>query len=84
MNRQQRIQSILKKNFEHFKIDVIDVSNEHIGHNNFNGYQESHFKIILKKKIDIKESRLATHRQINKLLEKEFTLGLHALQIKII
>ena len=84
MNRKQRIKSILKKNFEHFKIDVNDVSNEHIGHNNFNGHQESHFKIILKKNIDIKESRLTTHRQINKLLEKEFTSGLHALQIKII
>ena len=53
MNRKQRIQSILIKELRDWEIIIIDNSQEHNGHNNFNGKQESHFKINLlnKKKL---------------------------------
>ena len=50
MNRKQRIDKILSKNFNDFLIEIIDNSNLHKGHNNFTGNDETHIKIILTKK----------------------------------
>ena len=51
MNRKQRINKIISKKFNNFLLEVIDNSNLHKGHNNFTGNDETHIKIILKKKI---------------------------------
>ena len=84
MNRKKRIANILSIYFSNSSIEVIDNSIEHSGHNNFDGTQETHFKIYLKNKILYPLPRLETHRKIYKLLNKEFDTGLHALEIKII
>ena len=84
MNRKKRITNILSKCFTNSEIEVIDNSIEHSGHNNFDGSQESHFKIYVKNKYVNSSSRLEVHRKINHLLESEFNSGLHALEIKII
>ena len=58
----------------------------HIGHNHYDGKNETHIKIILtKKKNDSNDSldRLNIHKIINNLLEDEFKNGLHSLEIKI-
>ena len=83
MNRKQRIDKILSKNFSDFELEIIDNSNLHKGHNNFTGNDETHIKIILKKKYKFPINRLNTHKLINNLLEKEFKSGLHSLEIKI-
>tara|TARA_B110000116_G_C16705948_1_gene522131 strand:- start:442 stop:696 length:255 start_codon:yes stop_codon:yes gene_type:complete len=84
MNRKKRIESILYENFKDWEIKVVDNSVEHNGHNNFDGNQESHFKITLIGKFKSKLSRLDNHRKINSLLKNEFLDGLHALEINII
>ena len=84
MNRNKRIQSILSSALKEWSIEVYDTSYQHSGHNNFDGKQETHFKIIFKNKLSNKPNRLSFHRKINNLLENEFTTGLHALEIKII
>ena len=84
MNRKQRIKKILINYFNEFTIDVIDNSKDHIGHNNFDGSQESHFQIFIKPKINIKINRIEIHRKINEILTKEFSIGLHSLEIRII
>jgi len=84
MNRKQRIKEILNINFKEWEIDVIDDSYKHAGHNEFDGTQESHFKISLKKISNNKYNRLELHRKINDLLKDEFLEGLHALEINII
>ena len=84
MNRKKRIETILKNNFIKSKIEVFDESCNHDGHNNFTGKEESHFKIIIEDRLDLKKKILQTHRQINDLLKEEFSSGLHALEIKII
>ena len=84
MERKKRIKSILSKNFHGWIIEVSDISILHKGHNNFNGNQESHFSIVLDSGKKNKESRLKIHKKVNSLLENEFNLGLHALEIKII
>ena len=83
MNRKKRIEHILLNNFKDWKIQVIDDSIKHRGHNNFDGSNETHFQIIIKKNSTIKEKTIKIHRKINELLKKEFKSGLHALEIKI-
>ena len=84
MNRKNRIFSILSEGFPDWKIQVKDISNSHKGHYGFEGNEETHFSIILKSKYKNNEKTILLHRKINKLLENEFSLGLHALEIKII
>ena len=82
MKRKKRIESILLNNFRFFSIKVDDISILHKGHNNFSGKGETHFKITLQTKKIARLGRLSIHRKINKLLEEEFSSGLHALEIK--
>ena len=83
MNRTKRIKDIIEKNFEEFSILVTDDSLAHKGHNNFDGKEETHIIIELKKKFNLDFKRLEVHKKINTLLLEEFKKGLHALQIKI-
>ena len=84
MNRTKRIKNILEKHFNDHSIIVEDNSYLHKGHNNFNGDDETHISVQLLKNAKIVVSRLAVHRKINSLLNKEFENGLHSLEIKII
>ena len=84
MNRTKRIKDIIEKNFNEFDISVTDDSLTHKGHNNFDGKEETHIIIELKKKFNSTINRLEIHRKINTLLSEEFKIGLHSLQIKII
>ena len=83
MNRTKKIKDIIEKNFNKFSISVTDESLTHKGHNNFDGKEETHIKIELKKKFNFDIKRLEIHKKINTLLSEEFKMGLHALQIKI-
>jgi len=83
MNRKQRIDKLLSKKFNNFLLEIIDNSNLHIGHNNFDGKKETHIKVILTNKNNDSLNRLNIHRMINNLLEDEFKNGLHSLEIKI-
>ena len=66
MNRKKRIKNILLNHFKDSKIEVIDNSVEHKGHGNFDGNQESHFKIFIDDKFIKSFSRLEIHRKIEK------------------
>ena len=83
MNRKQRIQILLEKNFKEFSIQIVDNSNLHSGHGKFDGSNETHIKILLDSKFNQKINRLEIHRKINKLLKNEYQIGLHSLEIKI-
>ena len=83
MKRTKRIKNIIDKNFNEFSILVTDDSLAHKGHNNFDGNEETHIIIELKKKFNLDIKRLEIHKKINTLLSEEFKIGLHALQIKI-
>ena len=83
MNRTKRIKNIIEKNFNEFSILVIDDSLAHKGHNSFDGKDETHIIIELKKKFNLDIKRLEIHKKIYDLLSEEFKIGLHALQIKI-
>ena len=84
MNRSKKIENILLEHLTNFHIKIIDSSYLHKGHNNFNGNGETHITIQLKNNDNLKINRLEIHKKINFLLKKEFELGLHSLEIKII
>ena len=84
MNRTKRIKNILEKNFNDYTVIVRDNSYLHKGHNSFDGHNETHIMVQIKKNIKIELSRLEIHRKINSLLSEEFDSGLHSLEIKII
>ena len=81
MKRKKRIDNILQNRFNFLSIEVEDISMLHQGHNNFSGKNETHFRIILQSKKE-NLNKLSIHRKINELLKKEFSTGLHALEIK--
>ncbi len=87
MNRKQRIKELLLNKFDDFSIEIIDRSNLHAGHNNFDGNNETHLQILLKSKINSNINsninRLDIHRKINELIKNEFEMGLHSIEIKI-
>ena len=83
MKRTKRIKDIIEKNFKEFSISIIDDSLAHKGHNNFDGKEETHIIVELKKNFNFDVKRLEIHKKINTLLSEEFKIGLHALQIKI-
>jgi BolA protein len=81
MKRKKRIEETLNFSLKNWLIKVEDTSYLHKGHNNFNGKEESHFKVSLKSNYPNNKTRLQTHRLINDLLKDEFNNGLHALEI---
>ncbi len=83
MNRKERINNLLVNQLKEFSIEIIDNSYLHKGHGDFNGKMETHIKIILTKTKKTKIEKLNIHRKINELLENEFKLGMHSLEIKI-
>ena len=83
MKRTKRIESILSNNFKSWAIEVIDISHQHKGHNNFSGNSETHFSIKLYRNNNEDFKRIDIHRKINFLLKEEFSTGLHALEIII-
>ncbi len=83
MNRKQRINKILKNKYQDFTLEIIDNSHLHLGHNNFDGKNETHLKIILKNNSFQQINRLEIHKTINDLIKTEFQNGLHSLEIKI-
>ena len=84
MKRKQRILKKIEKELINFSTEIIDNSYLHSGHNNFDGSNETHILIKLKRKNNFSINRLKIHRTINKLLSDEFQNGLHSLEITII
>ena len=84
MNRMERIKNLLSNKFINFSIEVRDNSHLHVGHNNFDGENETHIQVLLSINSKQKISRLNIHREINDILKNEFDSGMHSLEISII
>ena len=84
MNRKQRINQLLKKKLKDFNVQIEDNSHLHAGHNEFTGKGETHIKILLRRNSIKQIDRVDIHRKINSILKKEFSEGMHSLEIRII
>ena len=83
VSRKKRIENILNKSFSPTMLLVRDDSKKHEGHSQVGrNIKETHFfvKMILNNCII---SKVNLHRKVYKLLDSEFSSGLHALELDI-
>lgn len=83
MNRQQRIESILREHFAPTSLNVLDESQNHLGHSGARPEGETHYRIQMTAPQLVGQTRLAQHRAVNLVLQGEFEMGMHALALEI-
>ena len=82
LKRKINIENLIIKNYEPKFFSVLDVSEQHRGHQNFKEDVESHFEIIIVSEKFKNLNRIERHRMVNKTLKKEFLSDLHSVIIK--
>ena len=82
MKRKINIENLILKIFKPEFLSVIDVSEQHRGHENFKEGVESHFEIIIVSEKFINLSRIERHRMVNRILKEEFLSDLHSVVVK--
>ena len=82
MKRKINIENLILKNYEPEFFSVIDVSEQHRGHQNFREDVESHFEIIIVSEKFQNLNRIDRHRMVNQSLREEFSSNLHSVIIK--
>ena len=83
-SRKQRIERILSNEFHPNLLIVRDDSKKHQGHTQMKkNSKETHFYIKINFKLLKSSSKLDLHRKIYKLLDAEFSSGLHALELDL-
>lgn len=83
MRIRESIEIRLKEAFRPERLEVLDESARHAGHQpGMTGDAETHMRIRIVANAFAGLSRVARHRAINDLLKPEFDAGLHALAIE--
>ena len=82
MKRKINIENLILKNYEPQFYSVLDVSEQHRGHQNFKEDVESHFEIIIVSEKFRNLKRMERHRMVNKSLKEEFLSDLHSVTLK--
>ena len=82
MKRKNNIENLILKNYEPEFFSVIDVSEQHRGHQNFEEDVESHFEIIIVSEKFKNLNRIERHRMVNRTLKEEFLSDLHSVVLK--
>ena len=82
MKRKKNIENLILKNYEPKYFSVMDVSEQHRGHQNFKEGAESHFEITIVSEKFAHLSRIERHRMVNRTLKEEFLLDLHSVILK--
>ena len=82
MKRKLKIEKILIDYFKPYFFSVLDVSEQHRGHHNFQENVESHFEIIIVSNKFFNKNKVDRHRMVNKSLKEEFLGDLHSVIIK--
>ena len=82
MKRKSIIENLILKNYEPEFFSVLDVSEQHRGHQNFKEDVESHFEIIIVSEKFKNLNRIERHRMVNHSLKDEFLSDLHSVIMK--
>ncbi len=82
MRRKLKIEKIIIDNFKPKFFSVLDVSEQHRGHQNFKENVESHFEIVIVSDKFKNVKRIDRHRLVNNILKDEFLSDLHSVIIK--
>ena len=83
LKRKLRIEEIIVSYFKPHFFSVLDVSEQHRGHQNFRENVESHFEIIIVSEKFHNKKTIDRHRMVNECLKEEFLSDLHSVVIKI-
>lgn len=82
MSLRESIENKLKETFLPVRLNVIDESHLHAGHQpDMTGTGETHMRVQIVSESFSGKSRVDRHRAINALLKPELDAGLHALAI---
>ena len=82
LKRKNNIENLIIKNYKPEFYSVLDVSEQHRGHQNFKENVESHFEIIIVSEKFKNLNRIERHRMVNQSLKEEFLSDLHSVIIK--
>jgi BolA family transcriptional regulator, general stress-responsive regulator len=83
MTLQSRIEEKLNQAFAPERLDVVNESHLHAGHQpDISGEGETHMRVRIVSARFAGMSRLARHRAITELLKPELDAGLHALAVE--
>ena len=82
LKRKINIENLILKNYKPEFYSVLDVSEQHRGHQNFKEDVESHFEIIIVSEKFKNLNRIERHRMVNQSLREEFLSDLHSVIIK--
>ncbi|ALE03190.1 BolA family protein [Bartonella ancashensis] len=84
---QKRIEMKLNEAFSPQKLEVINESHLHAGHQHdndvFDGQGETHFRVRIVAPFFANKTRLDSHRAIYQVLQKELEESVHALAVDI-
>ena len=82
MTRRLKIEKLIIEHFKPHFFSVLDVSEQHRGHQNFRDNVESHFEILIVSEKFYNRDKIDRHRMVNKYLKEEFLSDLHSVIIK--
>ena len=83
-NRKKRIEELLATIYKPISLEIKDNSDDHKGHFQVrNGEKETHFYIKMKTSFFNGLTKIEMHKEVYKTLDKEFKLGLHALELEL-
>jgi BolA protein len=81
---EQRISDRLQNAFNPVRMEVINESHLHAGHQEqFDGSGETHFRVRIVSDAFAGMTRLQRHRAVNDLLQDELSGGVHALALEL-
>jgi BolA family transcriptional regulator, general stress-responsive regulator len=82
MGVKETITGKLERAFAPARLEVIDESDQHVGHGGWRAGQTTHVRIRIESAAFAGKSRVAIHREINALVADEIAAGLHAVAIE--
>jgi BolA family transcriptional regulator, general stress-responsive regulator len=82
MNLETRMREKLMIGLRPTRLDLVNESHLHAGHQNSPETGESHFRVLIVSDSFSGRSRVDRHRAVNDLLRDELKDGVHALAIK--
>lgn len=83
MDLEAEIKRKIQSEFNPEYLELINESHVHAGHVGDNGTGQTHFKLIIASKSLNTYSRIQAHSILKKYIEPYFSMGLHAVSIKI-
>jgi BolA protein len=82
MSLESRMREKLMVALRPSRLDLVNESHLHAGHQGSPGTGESHFRVLIVAEAFAGKSRLERHRVVNEIVSEELSGGVHALAIK--